>query len=102
MLSVQGLSVSFRTRAGWVSAVESVSFELPTGQTLGIVGESGSGKSVSSLAIMRLLPTPPAKISSGEIWFDSPSLGPVNLLTLPEKSMQHLRGNEIAMISKSP
>jgi peptide/nickel transport system ATP-binding protein len=102
MLSVQGLSVSFRTRAGWVSAVESVSFELPTGQTLGIVGESGSGKSVSSLAIMRLLPTPPAKISSGEIWFDSPSLGRVNLLTLPEKSMQHLRGNEIAMIFQEP
>jgi peptide/nickel transport system ATP-binding protein len=102
MLRVQGLSVSFRTRAGWVSAVESVSFELPTGQTLGIVGESGSGKSVSSLAIMRLLPTPPAKISSGEIWFDSPSLGPVNLLTLPEKSMQHLRGNEIAMIFQEP
>jgi peptide/nickel transport system ATP-binding protein len=102
MLSVQGLSVSFRTRAGWVSAVESVSFELPTGQTLGIVGESGSGKSVSSLAIMRLLPTPPAKISSGEIWFDSPSLGSINLLTLPEKSMQHLRGNEIAMIFQEP
>ncbi len=102
MLRVQGLSVSFRTRAGWVSAVENVSFELPTGQTLGIVGESGSGKSVSSLAIMRLLPTPPAKISSGEIWFDSPSLGRVNLLTLPEKSMQHLRGNEIAMIFQEP
>jgi peptide/nickel transport system ATP-binding protein len=102
MLRVQGLSVSFRTRAGWVSAVESVSFELPTGQTLGIVGESGSGKSVSSLAIMRLLPTPPAEISSGEIWFDSPSLGRINLLTLPEKSMQHLRGNEIAMIFQEP
>ncbi len=102
MLRVQGLSVSFRTRAGWVSAVEEVSFDLPAGQTSGIVGESGSGKSVTSLAIMRLLPTPPAKISSGEIWFDSPSLGRVNLLTLPEKSMQHLRGNEIAMIFQEP
>jgi peptide/nickel transport system ATP-binding protein len=102
MLRVQGLSVSFQTRAGWVSAVESVSFELPAGQTLGIVGESGSGKSVTSLAIMRLLPMPPAHIRSGEIWFDSPSLGRINLLTLPEKSMQHLRGNEIAMIFQEP
>ena len=102
MLRVQGLSVSFHTRAGWVSAVESVSFELPAGQTLGIVGESGSGKSVTSLAIMRLLPMPPAHIRSGEIWFDSPSLGPINLLTLPEKSMQHLRGNENAMIFQEP
>ncbi len=102
MLQVQTLSVSFQTRAGWVSAIESVSFELPAGQTLGIVGESGSGKSVTSLAIMRLLPTPPARISQGEIWFDSPSLGRINLLTLPEKSMQHLRGNEIAMIFQEP
>ncbi len=102
MLRVQDLSVSFQTRAGWVSAIESVSFELAAGQTLGIVGESGSGKSVTSLAIMRLLPTPPAKISQGEIWFDSPSMGRVNLLSLPEKSMQHLRGNEIAMIFQEP
>jgi len=102
MLQVQDLSVSFQTRAGWVSAVESVSFSLEAGQTLGIVGESGSGKSVTSLAVMRLLPTPPAKISQGEIWFDSPSLGRINLLTLPEKSMQHLRGNEIAMIFQEP
>lgn len=102
MLRVQDLSVSFQTRAGWVSAIESVSFELAAGQTLGIVGESGSGKSVTSLAIMRLLPIPPAKISQGEIWFDSPSVGRVNLLSLPEKSMQHLRGNEIAMIFQEP
>ncbi len=102
MLRVQDLSVSFQTRAGWVSAIESVSFELAAGQTLGIVGESGSGKSVTSLAIMRLLPTPPAKIGQGEIWFDSPSVGRVNLLSLPEKSMQHLRGNEMAMIFQEP
>jgi len=102
MLRVQDLSVSFQTRAGWVSAIESVSFELAAGQTLGIVGESGSGKSVTSLAIMRLLPIPPARISQGEIWFDSPSMGRVNLLSLPEKAMQHLRGNEIAMIFQEP
>lgn len=102
MLEVRGLSVGFHTRAGYSSAVEEISFSLPRGQTLGIVGESGSGKSVTSLAIMRLIPIPPGRIASGEIWFDSPSLGRVNLLSLPEKQMRHLRGNEIAMIFQEP
>ncbi|MCX8112556.1 MAG: ABC transporter ATP-binding protein [Bacteroidia bacterium] len=102
MLEVQGLSVSFRTRSGKIKAIDQVSFSLPRGQTLGIVGESGSGKSVTSLAIMRLIPSPPGEIESGAIWFDSPSLGRVNLLTLSEKQMQHVRGNEIAMIFQEP
>lgn len=102
MLEVRGLSVGFGTRAGYVSAIEEVSFSLPRGHTLGIVGESGSGKSVTSLAIMRLIPMPPGRINAGEIWFDSPSLGRVNLLSLPEKQMRHLRGNEIAMIFQEP
>ncbi|MDW8236136.1 MAG: ABC transporter ATP-binding protein [Bacteroidia bacterium] len=102
MLEVRNLSVSFTTRAGLVPAIEKVSFSLPKGHTLGIVGESGSGKSVTSLAIMRLIPTPPGIISEGEIWFDSPSLGKVNLLTLSDKQMRHLRGNEIAMIFQEP
>ncbi|MEN3041079.1 MAG: ABC transporter ATP-binding protein [Bacteroidia bacterium] len=102
MLEVKGLSVSFRTRGGKVSAIQHVSFSLPRGQTLGIVGESGSGKSVTSLAIMRLIPSPPGEIEAGEIWFDSPSLGRVNLLSLSEKQMRHLRGNEIAMIFQEP
>jgi len=102
MLEVRGLSVSFRTRSGKVSAIEQVSFMLPRGHTLGIVGESGSGKSVTSLAIMRLIPTPPGQIESGEIWFDSPSLGRVDILKLTEKQMRHLRGNEIAMIFQEP
>jgi len=102
MLEVKSLSVHFETRAGKVAAVEGVSFSLAKGRTLGIVGESGSGKSVTSLAIMRLIPTPPGRITQGEIYFDSPSLGRVNLLTLPEKQMRHLRGNEIAMIFQEP
>ncbi len=102
MLEVKSLTVHFETRAGLVPAVEGVSFSLGKGQTLGIVGESGSGKSVTSLAIMRLIPTPPGRITQGEIYFDSPSLGRVNLLTLPEKQMRHLRGNEIAMIFQEP
>ncbi|MCS6896042.1 MAG: ABC transporter ATP-binding protein [Bacteroidia bacterium] len=102
MLEVRGLSVSFKTRGGKVSAIKDVSFTLPRGRTLGIVGESGSGKSVTSLAIMRLIPSPPGEIEAGEIWFDSPSLGRSNLLTLSEKQMRHLRGNEIAMIFQEP
>ncbi|MCX7605763.1 MAG: ABC transporter ATP-binding protein [Bacteroidia bacterium] len=102
MLEVRNLSVGFETRAGYIHAVEGVSFSLKKGQTLGIVGESGSGKSVSSLAIMRLIPTPPGRITAGEIWFDSPSLGQVDLVRLPEKQMRHLRGNEIAMIFQEP
>ncbi|MCS7298107.1 MAG: ABC transporter ATP-binding protein [Bacteroidia bacterium] len=102
MLEVRGLSVSFRTRGGKVLAVDSVSFTLERGQTLGIVGESGSGKSVTSLAILRLIPTPPGKIEAGEIWFESPSLGRVDLLALPENRMRSLRGNEIAMIFQEP
>ena len=102
MLEVRNLSVGFETRAGYISAIEEVSFTLRRGETLGIVGESGSGKSVTSLAIMRLIPTPPGRITSGEIWFDSPSLGRVNLLTLSPTQMRHLRGNEIAMIFQEP
>lgn len=102
MLTVSGLSVSFRVRGGQVPAVENVSFSLERGKTLGIVGESGSGKSVTSLAIMRLIPVPPGQIEAGEIWFDSPSLGRIDLLKLPERQMRHLRGNEIAMIFQEP
>lgn len=102
MLEVRNLSVSFFTRAGMIRAIEDVSFSVQKGQTLGIVGESGSGKSVTSLAIMGLLPSPPAKIERGEIFFSSPSLGRVNLLTLSEKQLRHLRGNEMAMIFQEP
>ncbi|MCS7189357.1 MAG: ABC transporter ATP-binding protein [Bacteroidia bacterium] len=102
LLEVRNLSVGFLTRGGYVKAVEEVSFSLQKGQTLGIVGESGSGKSVTSLAIMRLIPTPPGHIAGGEIKFDSPSKGEVNLLSLSEKEMRQLRGNEIAMIFQEP
>ncbi|MCS7162908.1 MAG: ABC transporter ATP-binding protein [Bacteroidia bacterium] len=102
MLEVRHLHVGFSTRAGYTPAVEDVSFTLPPGRTLGIVGESGSGKSVTALSILRLIPSPPGQIRQGEILFDSPSLGRVDLLTLSEKQMRHLRGNEIAMIFQEP
>ena len=70
ILEVKGLKTHFRTRDGTIKAVNGVSFDLDEGEAIGIVGESGSGKSVTSLSILRLLPTPPAEIVDGEITFD--------------------------------
>jgi dipeptide transport system ATP-binding protein len=96
MLRLENLSVAFETRRGRVQVIEDLSFELLPGRTLGIVGESGSGKSVTSLAIMGLLP-PNARITSGKIW-----LGERNLLELSETELQALRGRELSMIFQDP
>ncbi len=96
LLSVQNLSVEFLTPEGDVRAVDNASFDVPMGKTVGIVGESGSGKSVTSLAIMRLLPTPPARIT-GKILFDGQ-----DLLGLPEEKMRKIRGDKISMIFQEP
>ena len=69
VLEVKNLSVEFQTEDQCVKAVNSISFQLNKGETLGIVGESGSGKSVTSLSVMRLIPNPPGKITEGEILF---------------------------------
>ncbi|MGB3204812.1 MAG: ATP-binding cassette domain-containing protein, partial [Crinalium sp.] len=69
VLDVRNLQVQFPTDERLIKAVDGISFELKRGQTLGIVGESGSGKSVTSLAVMGLVPSP-GKISGGEIWFE--------------------------------
>ena len=97
LLDVKDLKVHFRTREGPVHAVDGVSFYVDEGEALGIVGESGSGKSVTSLAIMRLLPTPPAEIKDGEILFRDR-----DLLELSESDMRKVRGGEIAMIFQDP
>ncbi|MGQ9864206.1 MAG: ABC transporter ATP-binding protein [Bacteroidia bacterium] len=102
LLQVENLTVDFHTPKTQVRAVDGISFQLAAGESLGIVGESGSGKSVTSLALMRLIPSPPGKISSGTAWFQSPSLGKVDLLSLAVKQMRHIRGNEIAMIFQEP
>ncbi|MGL6146502.1 MAG: ATP-binding cassette domain-containing protein, partial [Macrococcoides caseolyticum] len=70
ILEVKNLKVSFDINAGEVQAVRGVDFHLDKAETLAIVGESGSGKSVTTKAIMRLLPTPPSRIKEGEILFD--------------------------------
>ncbi len=74
LLEVRNLKVQFKTQDGVVAAVNDVSFHLDRGETLGIVGESGSGKSVTSLALMRLIPTPPGQIAAGTILFDGENL----------------------------
>lgn len=102
VLKVENLSVEFHTFEERVTAVNSLSFELKKGHTLGIVGESGSGKSVTALSILRLIPTPPGKILQGAIWFHSNQFGSVNLLTLDEKNLRKIRGNEISMIFQEP
>jgi oligopeptide/dipeptide ABC transporter ATP-binding protein len=91
VLSVRHLSVDFKTDDGLLHAVDDVSFDLARGETLGIVGESGSGKTVTSLAMLGLLPTTAA--GSGEAVFDG-----ADLLALDEKQLQPVRGTRIAMI----
>ncbi len=95
LLEIRGLNVSFATGEGWAPAVRAVSLTVSPGKVLGLVGESGSGKSVTSLAIMRLLPSQAR--ASGEIRFDDR-----DLLRLSEKQMRALRGAGIAMIFQEP
>lgn len=102
LLEVNNLETQFTTESGVVKAVDNVSFKLKKGQTIGIVGESGSGKSVTSLSLMRLIPSPPGKITAGEMLFNSRKYGKVDLRTVPEKQMRDIRGNEISMIFQEP
>ncbi|WP_322512952.1 ABC transporter ATP-binding protein, partial [Chloroflexus sp.] len=97
LLEVRDLRTYFHTQDGIVKAVDGVSFYVNRGETLGIVGESGCGKSVTSLSIMRLIPTPPGKIAGGQILFDGE-----DLLQASEEEMRNIRGNRIAMIFQDP
>lgn len=102
LLQIKNLTTEFTSDGKTVRAVKGISFTLNKGETVGIVGESGSGKSVTSLSVMRLIPSPPGKISSGEILYANRKGETVDLLTLPEKEMRKYRGNEIAMIFQEP
>jgi oligopeptide transport system ATP-binding protein len=97
LLEVKDLKVSFYTYSGEVQAVRGVDLELSKGEALAIVGESGSGKSVTSKAIMRLIPNPPGKIKEGEVLFEGK-----DITKLTEREMQKIRGSEISMIFQDP
>jgi len=101
VLDVRHLQVQFATVGKPVVAVEDLTFQLRKGEKLGIVGESGSGKSVTSLAIMGLVPTP-GKITQGEIIFTPEGKSAVDLLQINEAERRSYRGGEIAMIFQEP
>ena len=97
LLEVDNLKMYFHTQDGVVHAVDGVSYTLDRGETLGVVGESGSGKSVTHMTIMGLIDMPPGKIEDGDILYRGESL-----LEKSEEEMQHIRGNDIAMIFQDP
>jgi peptide/nickel transport system ATP-binding protein len=96
VLSISGLTTSFMREGQWIPVVRNVSFDVAASETVAIVGESGSGKSVTALSIMRLIPQESGRIQG------SIKLAGRDLLTLPNRTMQDVRGNEVAMIFQEP
>jgi oligopeptide transport system ATP-binding protein len=102
LLVVDGLRIEFATAAGTLVAVDGLSFALDRGETLVIVGESGSGKSVTGLALLRLIASPPGRIAGGTIRFRGRDGAVRDLARLGEPRMRDLRGDEIAMVFQEP
>jgi peptide/nickel transport system ATP-binding protein len=102
LLEVKNLVTTFKTDEGELHAVNDISFTLYRGETIGIVGESGSGKSVTSLSIMRLIPNPPGRISSGEILYYKEDGTVIDITKLKNEDLMSIRGNEISMIFQEP
>jgi peptide/nickel transport system ATP-binding protein len=96
LYSIRHLDVEYDTRVGGVRAVDDLSLDIRKGEILGLVGESGCGKSTLGKAMMRTITTP-GHIVGGELWFEG-----VNLMTLSEKQMSHVRGNKIGMVFQDP
>ena len=96
-LEIKNLSVEFDVRGRTVNAVSDVSWNVKKGETLAIVGESGSGKSVSALAILKLIPNPPGKITSGSIFFEGK-----NIVKTSDTEIRNIRGKKISMIFQEP
>ncbi len=97
LLAVRDLQTSFSSSGLLAPVLTGVSFDLAPGETLGIVGESGSGKSVTSLSIMRLIPSPPGRIIGGRVLYSGR-----DLLSIPDTEMRKVRGNDISMIFQEP
>ena len=101
LLQIQNLSVDFITEDETTHAVKNISFDVNQNEIVALVGESGSGKTVTSLSILQLLPSPPAKYSTGKIIFDH-SGNVTDLLRLGPPGLKQIRGNKIAMIFQEP
>lgn len=97
LIEVRNLRTYFDTEAGVAKAVDGVDFSIFKGEILGLVGESGSGKSVTALSLVRLIPSPPGRIVSGEVIYNGK-----NLLKEPLSEMYRIRGRDIAMIFQEP
>lgn len=97
LLQVKNLSTSFEVEGRWQPVIRQISFSVNAGQTLGLIGESGCGKSVTSLALMRLIPKPWGRIDSGEVHLDGR-----DLMTLKPETFRQVRGRELAMIFQDP
>lgn len=97
LLSVRDLSVRFATEGGAVEAVSRVGFDVPRGKVVGLMGESGCGKSVTALSIVRLVPEPGGRITSGSVMFDG-----TDLLKLPERALESVRGGKIGFVFQDP
>lgn len=97
LLEVKDLGITFFTDRGALPAVQEVSFNIKPGETLGVVGESGCGKSMTALSLMQLIPSPPGKITAGEIMYKGE-----DLLKKSPKEMRDIRGKEISMIFQEP
>ena len=97
LLNVENLRVGFDTPAGFLRAVDGISFQMQRGEVLGLVGESGCGKTVTALALLRLLPRPPAVIEGGRALFRGQ-----DLLAMPIAELRRIRGGRIGMIFQEP
>lgn len=102
LLSIENLSVDFISGGTQTNALKNISLTVNRGEIVSLVGESGSGKSVTSLSVLQLVPSPPAKYVNGKILFSEDGEQATDLLEKDRYALQNIRGNKIAMIFQEP